>query len=59
MDGFEFLDKFYELELQKMHGQIYVLSASINPFYKEKCAELNIKFIEKPLTIDKLLTRLI
>ena len=55
MNGFEFIDKFYELELHKTQGQICILTASINPLDKEKCAEKNIKFIEKPLTIEQLL----
>lgn len=56
MDGFEFVDKFYELGLQNKQGEIYVLSASMNPFYKKKCVEMNIKFMEKPFTMDKLLS---
>lgn len=54
MDGFEFADKFIELELNKKHGEIVVLSASVNPSDKEKAKQLNIEFIEKPFSIDKL-----
>ena len=57
MSGFEFIDKFYQLDLHKKHGEICLLSASLDPFHKQKSAEKNIRFIEKPLTIDKLLSR--
>ena len=56
MNGFEFIDKFYELNLDKQHGEICLLSASLDPLHKQKSKEMNIKFIEKPLTIDKLLS---
>ncbi len=55
MDGFQFIDKFNELQLHKTHGQICLLSASICPKHKEQCAERNVRFIEKPLTLEKLL----
>lgn len=55
MDGFMFIDKFYALDLHKKQGKIGVLSSSINPFHKEQSIEKNVKFIEKPLTIEKLL----
>jgi CheY-like chemotaxis protein len=55
LDGFEFIDKFNQLELYKKHGEICLLSASLNPFQKKKAAEKNIKFIEKPLIIENLL----
>lgn len=54
MDSFEFIDKFRELELHKTQGNVCILSASFNPAYREKSATKNIKFIEKPLTIEKL-----
>ena len=54
MDGFEFIDKFHELNLDKKHGKIRILSASINPLDFEKSKEREIQFIEKPLTIEKL-----
>ena len=46
IDGFQFIDKFNELELQKTHGEICLLSASICPKHREQCAERNVKFIE-------------
>ena len=57
MDGFQFIDKFNELGLYKIQGQICLLSASINPFDKEQAEERNVRFIEKPLTIEKLLPK--
>lgn len=54
MDGFEFSDNFIELGLDKKHGEIILLSASLNPFDKEKARQRNIRFIEKPLSIEKL-----
>jgi CheY-like chemotaxis protein len=57
MDGFEFIDKFYELDLHKTQGKICILSASINPLHKEKSEEKKIKFIDKPLTIEKLFVK--
>lgn len=55
LDGFEFIDKFNQLELYKRHGKICLLSASLNPSHKKKAVEKNIKFIEKPLIIENLL----
>lgn len=55
MDGFEFLDKFTELGLNKKHGKICLLSASVNPLDKEKADERNVIFMEKPLNIEKIL----
>ena len=57
MDGFQFIDKFNELELYKTQGEICLLSASINPTHKKESAERNVRFIEKPLTIEKLLIK--
>lgn len=54
IDGFEFIDKFNELELHKTQGEICLLSASINSSDKDKAEEKNIKIIEKPFTIEKL-----
>lgn len=54
MDCFEFIDKFHELELHKTQDNICILTASLNPLYKEKSAAKNIKYIEKPLTMEKL-----
>ena len=51
MGGFEFIDTFYKLNLHKKHGEVCLLSASLDPFHKQKAAEKNIKFLEKPFTI--------
>ncbi len=53
-DGFEFIDKVRELELYKKQGEIIILSNSIDPLHREKAKNRNIKFIEKPLTIEKI-----
>jgi len=55
IDGFEFIDKFNKLSLDKKHGKICILSASLNPSDKKKAEEKNIRFIEKPLIIDELM----
>ena len=54
MDSFEFIDKFYELQLDKKHGSICILSASLDPEHKDKSQEKHVKIIEKPLTVEKL-----
>ena len=54
INGFEFIDKFNELELYKTQGEIGVLTASVNPLDKEIALKKNIMFMEKPLTIEKL-----
>ncbi|MBL7936624.1 MAG: response regulator [Bacteroidia bacterium] len=55
IDGFEFIDKFIKQGFDKLHGEICLLTSSINPSDKEKAIEKNVRFIEKPLTIEKLL----
>ncbi len=55
MNGFEFIDKFKELELQNKHGKIILLSAFFSPDDIEIANEKNIKYIDKPLTIKQLL----
>lgn len=54
MDGFQLIDKYNSLKLEKAHGQIILLSATLNPIHKSLAEEKNIRFIEKPLTISKL-----
>ena len=54
IDGFEFIDMIHALELHKIHGEICLLSASLDPFHKQKSIEKNIRLIEKPLTIGKI-----
>lgn len=54
-DGLDFIDEFYLLNQNRKHGKICVLSASINPSDKQKCEERNVNFIEKPLSIEKLI----
>ena len=56
IDGFAFIDKYRALELQNKHGKIMLLSAFFSPDDIEAANERDIKFIEKPLTIEKLVT---
>ena len=55
LDSFQFFDKFNELALHKRQGEFCILSASINPADKNHSLVRNVRFIEKPLTIEKLL----
>jgi CheY-like chemotaxis protein len=55
IDGFEFIDKFFELELQKNQGNIYFLTASLNPSDKERATKRSVDLIEKPMTLEKYL----
>lgn len=55
VNGFEFADKYREQGLNEKHGEIFILSASIDPLDRQKAEQRNIKFIEKPLTIEKLM----
>jgi CheY-like chemotaxis protein len=54
IDGFEFIDVIRSLNLHKKHGEICILSASLNPLHKQKSIESNVRFIEKPLTIEQI-----
>jgi CheY-like chemotaxis protein len=58
MGGFEFIDVIRSLKLHKKHGEICLLSASINPLDKEKAKQKNIRFIDKPLKINNLLQKI-
>jgi CheY-like chemotaxis protein len=55
MDGFEFIDKFYDLKLNKKQGNLFILSTTMDPCHAEKSKSKKIKIIEKPLTIEKIL----
>lgn len=54
-DGFEFIDEFQKLELNKKKCVVLLLSAFFSPIEIKKANEMNIKRIDKPLTIEKLL----
>lgn len=54
MDGFAFVSKLKEIQGENFNNNIYFLSCSINPEDRLKAEKMNVKFIEKPLTIDKL-----
>lgn len=58
MDGFEFIDMFNNLKLNKKQGKLLMLSSTLDPFHKAKSKENKIKIIEKPLTIEKLLVNM-
>ena len=55
MTGFEFIDKYRELELYNKHGKLILLSAFFSPVDIEIANMKHIKFIEKPLTMKKVL----
>ena len=55
MDGFEFIDTFYDLKINKKHGKLIILSSTMDPYYNEMSKMKKIKIIEKPLSIDKIL----
>jgi CheY-like chemotaxis protein len=52
MSGFEFLNEYGKLEIDKTHTKIYMLSSSINrdEINRANKNEFVIKFINKPLT---------
>lgn len=54
LDGFEFVDKFYELGLHNTQGELCVLTSSANLLNKVKSSKRNVKCILKPLTIEQL-----
>lgn len=59
IDGFEFVNMIRALDLHKKHGEICLLSASLDPLHKQKSAEKNIRFIEKPLIISNVFSILL
>lgn len=58
MDGFEFIDIFYDLKLNKKQGKLFILSSTMDPLHREISKNKKINFIEKPLTIEKLLVNM-
>ncbi|MDF2449510.1 MAG: rcp [Bacteroidota bacterium] len=54
MDGFSLIEHFNKLLLNKIHGQISILTASIKPLDRKKAASLGLKYLEKPFQIEKL-----
>lgn len=57
IDGFEFIEIYNELKLGDLHGQIILLSATIDPNHRKLAEEMNIRFMEKPFAVSKI-TRL-
>ena len=55
MDGFNFIDQLRELQIKMEHTQIIVLSASIFPEDLCEVEAKKLNFIEKPLTLKKLI----
>jgi len=55
MDGFEFIKELQAIDSKKKFKKICLLSASIDPSHKARAKEKNIKLIEKPLAINKIL----
>tara|TARA_Y100000782_G_C10184442_1_gene265680 strand:- start:2913 stop:3311 length:399 start_codon:yes stop_codon:yes gene_type:complete len=55
MDGWEFLDEFVKIPLEK-EIRIYIVTSSIDPADTKKAEEYNniTNYIVKPITIDKL-----
>ena len=54
LNGFNLIDKINEQKLHEKHGEIILLSASINPSDKKKAESRKIRFLEKPLTVKNL-----
>lgn len=54
MDGFTFIEHFNKLLLNKIHGRIIILTASINPIDRKKAENLGLKFMEKPFLFENL-----
>ena len=59
MNGFEFIDEFKKLEIEKQPIDICILSASINPGDVEEVQKVRqLSYTEKPLTALKAMTLL-
>lgn len=58
INGFDFIDKFREYELQKKHGAIILLSAFFSPIEEERAIERNVNFLLKPLVIEHVIAYL-
>jgi CheY-like chemotaxis protein len=52
--GFEFIDEFQKLELNKKHGKVLLLSAFYSPIDIEMAIYRNVQFIDKPLKIEEI-----
>lgn len=55
MDGFTFIEQFIKMQLNIGQGTLVIVSASLNPLDLIMAKRLTINFIEKPLTLEKLL----
>jgi response regulator of citrate/malate metabolism len=54
INGDEFIEKYKKLTISKYPTDIFLLSASINPWDISEAKKINVGFIEKPLTYEKL-----
>jgi len=56
-NGFDFIHEFSLINFSNRNKpEIIVLSCSLNPDDKKTCSDKMIRFIEKPITIDNLLS---
>jgi response regulator RpfG family c-di-GMP phosphodiesterase len=57
MSGFDFLNEYGQLDIDKSHTQIFMLSSSVDPadINRANKNQFVTKFITKPLSQDKLL----
>ncbi|MDF2448197.1 MAG: response regulator receiver protein CheY-like [Bacteroidota bacterium] len=55
MDGFTFVSEFKKCGLQQKHGEVCILTCSLSPADKNEAANFGIKYLEKPLAIEKIL----
>lgn len=53
MNGFSFVEHFNRLLLNKIHGLLIILTASLNPIDREKALNDGLVFLEKPLRMEK------
>jgi CheY-like chemotaxis protein len=56
MDGFKFIEAFNCLNFNNKHGEVCVLTVSIDPKDKVRARQLNLKLIEKPISRAQLLS---
>jgi two-component SAPR family response regulator len=57
VNGQEFIERFFNLELEKIQGKIYTLSSSLNCTLNFKSETHTVQTLQKPLTIEQLTGR--
>lgn len=57
MDGFQFLEEYDKLSIDKSHTKIVMLSSTVNPvdIERAKTHKYITRFLDKPLTTDSLM----